>query len=122
MDDGNEKEKRFLLLHIHDQTVYTCVINTTPAKLLINSAALRRCQIAMPVSKHPFMDHDSWVDCTRGWPFLLSNVLRQLAENSKWIYGEVSGDLRDAVCGAIKVAPTISSSNKTMWMNALRPR
>lgn len=121
MDDGKQKEKRFIVLHV-DAFVAACVINSRPARLLLKQQELSRCQVSMPVSGHPFMDHDSWIDCSKGRRYALTDVLAQLSENPKWMLGVTSVELRKRVCEAISVAPTVRAIDKQVWIQALRGR
>lgn len=107
MDDGQIHEKRYVVLRV-DATSTCCVVNSRIGPFIQARPELLQCQVAMPVVDHDFMDHDSHVDCSRTKVFATDRVVRELLGKSDWILGEVSGDLRNQIIGALKYSPTLS--------------
>ena len=106
MDDGVVHEKRFIVLHVDEQTV-TCVINSRVGPFILDRPALLRCQVQMRGEVHTFMDHDSFVDCSRTRAYPSADVVNDLVREPGWILGHITSDLRDEILGALKHAPTL---------------
>jgi hypothetical protein len=106
MDDGRIHEKRFVVLVVDDYTV-TCVINSEISPFIKHRADMLRCQVTMPLGDHAFMDHDSHVDCSRTRTYATVEVVRDLMDRPECILGVISPDLREAIVGALKFAPTL---------------
>jgi hypothetical protein len=107
MDDGQIHEKRFVLLRVDDDSV-CCVINSQVSRFIQNRPDMLRCQVAMAVADHVFMDHDSHVDCSRTKNFTTARVVRELMDRPEWILGDISVDLRDEIIVGLKFSPTLS--------------
>jgi hypothetical protein len=118
MDDGRVREKRFVLLAV-DETTVTCVINSRINDFIKHRPDLLRCQVVMPRSAHPFMDHDSHVDCSRTRSYATADVVRDLAAGPEWILGSVSPELREEIVAALKCAPTLAPSEVAFLVRAL---
>ena len=109
MDDGKLQEKRFVVLHVDENTV-CCVINSVVGAFLQARPTLLKCQVSMAVVTHGFMSHDSSVDCSRTRAFATSEVIRDLMAQPTWVLGQIAPELRNEIIGALKFAPTLSPS------------
>jgi len=107
MDDGVLQEKRFLVVSVESETV-TFVINSEIGNYLKARPALLKCQVGMDVATHPFMTHDSHVDCSRARSYPKQQVIAQLIAEPSWVLGDITADLRSQVVAAIKSSPTLS--------------
>ena len=112
MDDGQLHEKRFVVLHVDEQTV-ACVINSGIGPFIRVRPHLLRCQVAMLIKSHSFMSNDSHVDCSRVRAFGTSDVLRDLVAQPGWILGSITLELRDEIVAALKQSSTISAVEVT---------
>lgn len=112
MDDGKVKEKRFLILAVDADTV-TFVMNSEIGAFIQSRPQLLKCQAPIDAASHPFMDHDSHVDCSRFRLYSTSEVVRQLVARPDWILGTVSADVRAQVAAAAKASPLISPAELT---------
>lgn len=118
MDDGELHEKRFVVLHVDEHTV-TCVINSEISAFLKARPAMLRCQVSMPATVHPFMSHDSHVDCSRARTYLTSSVVRELVAQPGWVLGSITTDLRDEIVAALKYSPTLSAAEVATLCDSL---
>lgn len=118
MDDGVLHEKRFVVLHVDEHTV-TCVINSEVSAFLQARPALLKCQVAMPAAAHPFMRHDSHVDCSRARTYRTSDVVRELVAEPGWVLGTITTDLRDEISAALKFSQTLSVEEAARYCNSL---
>lgn len=118
MDDGQLHEKRFIVMHIDEQTI-TCIINSTISAFVRNRPALLKCQVAMSSESHTFMQHDSHVDCSRPRHFATAEVIEELMNKPDWVLGQITTDLRDDIVGAIKFSETISGADVALLCTSL---
>lgn len=105
LDDGVEREKRFVVLAVDDTTV-ACVLNTKVNAIIAGNPSMLRCQVAV-ASGHEFADHDCHIDCSRVFTFSTDDVIKQLLAEKRWILGNVPHGLRDQIVSALKHSPTI---------------
>lgn len=118
MDDGDIHEKRFVVLHVDEMTV-TCVINSQISGFVERRPELLRCQVSMSAGEHPFMDHDSHVDCSRTRIYRTDDVVRDLANRPEWILGRVSPALTAGIVAALKFSPTLSAAEVELLLLSL---
>lgn len=107
MDDETIHEKRYVVLYADEATV-VCVINSAIGKFIANRPELCRCQVALPAAGHPFMDHDSFVDCSKVMRYRTADVVSDLFERPDWVLGEVGEGVRHDMIAALKFSPIIS--------------
>lgn len=118
MNDGELHEKRFVVLHVDDQTM-TCAINTQVSKFIQARPELNKCQVEMKSSSHAFMDHDSHVDCSRIREYSTNEVCAQLREHPEWILGSITIELRDEVVSGLKHSPAIPPATLSAALSSL---
>lgn len=118
MDDGKPHEKCFVVLHVDEHTV-TCVINSEINPFIANRPALMQCQVAMCVSAHAFMHHDSYIDCSRTHGWATEDVPRDLTRRPEWLLGEITTALRDDIVAALKFARTLSAAEVSVYCESL---
>ena len=107
MDDGQRQEKRFVVVEVEGDTA-TLVINSRIGPFIGARPNLLRCQVKIEAAAHPFMDHDSHIDCSRARNYPTSEVVDQLVDKPEWILGAVGSDTRDEILAAIKASDLIS--------------
>ncbi|NJM43126.1 MAG: hypothetical protein HC858_02405 [Brachymonas sp.] len=104
MDDGQIKEKRFVVLAVSSSTL-TCVINSSVNPYIANRDHLMRCQVKIDRAQHAFMAHDSFVDCSRIRTYALNDIQTQLNNQPEWLLGEINHELRTQILSALKFSP-----------------
>jgi hypothetical protein len=117
-DDGRFREKRYVVMHVDDNTV-TCIINSEISPFVKARPALLKCQVPMPSATHAFMRHDSHIDCSRTRLFATPDVVQELIGKSDWVLGNITPELRDAIVGAIKYSETLSVAEVTLLCESL---
>ena len=118
MDDGEIHEKRFVVVHVDERTV-TCIINSEIGAFLQSRPALLRCQAAMAVAAHPFMERDSHVDCSRTHAYATDAVVRDLVREPGWVLGVIATELRDEMLAAMKFSPVLSAREVQLLCESL---
>lgn len=112
MDDKREHEKRFVVVGVGEHMA-SFVINSEPGAFLTRRPALLKCQVKIDAVSHPFMNHDSHIDCSRVREYSLAEVLKQLQDEPSWVLGSVTESVRAEIAAAIKASPTISVADAT---------
>ncbi|WP_156404450.1 hypothetical protein [Curvibacter sp. PAE-UM] len=107
MNDGNVKEKRYVVLSVTAKTV-CCVVNSEKNAFVQARPTLARHHVPMDASSHVFMDHDSFVDCTQTKTFETSQVVSDLMERTEWMLGAISLELRDRIVTSLTTSSTIA--------------
>jgi hypothetical protein len=107
MDDGRVHEKRFLIVHVDENTV-ACVINSEIHPFIRNSPAILRCQVAIDPQAHPFMNWESHIDCSKVRQYPTETVVEELQNKPDWVLGNITTELRDQVVAAIKHSQQIA--------------
>lgn len=110
MDDGKVHEKRFLVLSVDARTT-TLVLNSEISRFVRARPEMLKCQVMMDVASHPFMDHDSHIDCSRTRGYSTSEVVDQLVANPSWVLGQIADPAGRQVIAAMKASVTISPSD-----------
>ncbi len=118
MDDGNAKEKRFIVLHVAEDT-FTCVINSELTRLQQKNSELFQCQVVMPQSSHTFMSWDSYIDCSRVRRYRTDEVCDQLEANPSLILGTITASLRDGISSALKYSRTAPPAEVIICVESL---
>lgn len=117
-DDGQVREKRYVVMHVGEDTV-TCIINSEINAFLMARPALLKCQVPMPCATHPFMQRDSYIDCSRTRTFSSAEVIQELMNKADWVLGSITAELRDDIVGAIKFAETLSVAEVSLLCESL---
>lgn len=93
MDDGLEHEKRFLIVHVDEETV-ACVINSEINSFISCRPELLKCQVEIDRETHPFMDWDSHIDCSKVKTYSTTEVIDSLTNTPAWVLGAISKEVR----------------------------
>lgn len=118
MDDRKVHEKRFVVLHVDDETL-TIVINSELNEFVERTPALRQCQVAMPKADHPFMRWDSFVDCSKIRKYRTQDLVNHLASNTTDAIGTITPELRDQIVSALKHSVTNLPADVKICADAL---
>jgi len=69
--------------------------------------------------EHDFLDHDSYVDCSRIHVFSVKEVEDQVLNDMSRINGFLSANARKRICEIVKGAKTLSLCEKTKILKDL---
>lgn len=116
---GTSFPPSFLELQIRRNLVPGAVINSEISAFLLRRPALLKCQVSMPAASHPFMNHDSHVDCSRTRVYNTRAVIGELIFQPDWILGAIDIDLRDNIVAALKFASTLTVKEVAQLCNSL---
>lgn len=118
MDDGVEHEKRFLILHVDENTT-TCVINSEINPFILNNDHLLKCQVKLDIENHSFMNWDSHIDCTKVKNYSTQMVVDTLINKPEWVLGQITSSLRDEVISALKHSRQIAPIDSAIYCASL---
>ena len=109
------KRKYSIIVAIAEDKFYigTVYINTEVNVLTINSPELVALQYKIYQAKYPFLQHDSFVDCSDMKARLQSELLRQLTNGGR-IIGRIAKDDLITVNSLIRSADTIIPYHKKL--------
>ncbi|WP_133702333.1 hypothetical protein [Roseateles toxinivorans] len=118
MDDGDVHEKRFVVVGADSDTV-TLVINSEIGPFIQARPKLLKCQVQIAAESHPFMDHDSHIDCSRLRTYTTTEVVRQLVAQPHWTLGSISDTVRNEIAAAMKASVVIEPAALSKWLPGL---
>lgn len=98
------KLKYVILAHLEDDWFYGLFINSLVHLFVQSKPKLLPCMASIPVATHPFLRHDSWVDCTDTYYFKQVD-----AENN---VGCIHVDMVPAIQAAVKACPKLLPNQK----------
>lgn len=87
-------------------------INSRPYTLAESNPKWKDTQVCIDTKNHPFLDHDSFIDCSRVLSLPIYEVERQLVADISRIHGVVSDAVQAKVIQAVRKNTTISGGKK----------
>lgn len=118
LPSGTTKEK-FLVLVGSDQDDLYFVVNSTPTEFIRRNKSLAVCQVTIDAASHPFLRHDSHIDCTLLLRLPRTRVLDDLVASPDRLKGTASDEVIEQVLAAVKRAPTLSVSEQILIAETL---
>jgi hypothetical protein len=96
------------------------LVNSKKSQWIEDRPALRDCQVVLQQRDHPFLRHDSHIDCTQARRDLpLEEIERQLMEDLDNLKGEITTAEREAIVYAVRGGTTIETRVKRAILTAL---
>src|SRR5450759_320835 len=102
------KQKFLVISCIKAETAFL-VINSKIPSFIVSKKHLCDCQVLIDKSSHDFLDHDSYVDCTKTYYEDTPEIFKELVADTGNLKGEVSDSVRKNILEALRNSPTISS-------------
>ncbi|WP_420594397.1 hypothetical protein [Deinococcus sp.] len=106
------KYKFFVCLHVTGDSVLGIVINSRINELG-QGPALRPCYATLSSEAHPFLEHDSWADCTRTFTVPLALLTDRR--------GQLTPDAARAVLEAVRVCPRLKPRTQGVLLAVALP-
>lgn len=134
-------EKRLVpgrILHVHCSftnppkhkfLVYIChhspqcsffIINSEINQFKQNRPSLSQCQVKIDQVSHPFLDHDSYVDCSKVQTISFKDLSDQLTKSNDGFKNIISLEVKKAILVVVKNTKTLSQQEKIYIQNALQ--
>lgn len=102
------KYKFVVIAHVEDSYALGFVINSRVNDFYANKPELAPCHVAISQADHPFLEHDSFVDCTE--VFTVPSV--NLSADAK--RGGLSEASQAAVLRGVEVCPVLRTKHKKL--------
>lgn len=113
------RPKYLVVLHV-DEECCTLVVNSRVNPFIEKHSDLSVCQVRIDAARHSFLNHDSHIACHQVLRLPTAGVVRELMADMTRVKGELHEEVRNAVMGAIKRAPTLSPAQQTLFIEALK--
>ncbi len=111
---------KYLVVACIKPEVLLLVINSSIPPFVAKRQDLCKCQVQVNVSDHPFLRHDSYVNCAEVIrESEQPNMRRQLVKKVGRIKGKVSPIARRKILNAVRQARTLSRADKEAIRDAL---
>jgi hypothetical protein len=109
---------KFLLVACVEPILNLFVINSEIPDFVQKRPHLKRCQVKMDVASHPFLTHDSYIDCKDA----IISITREHAEEQIYnemnrLKGNIKEPVKEKVIAAIKSCEKLKPQNVT-WILA----
>ena len=114
-------KEKYLVLACPGSTSLLFVINSRIHPFIAKRPELNQAQIKLSVSNYPFLEHDSFINCSEVIDaFDETDIKNQLLSDLGRIKGELNVDTKQAIIQVVQKAKTISKQHKTLIINALK--
>lgn len=110
---------KYLVIIDLDSEAHCLVINTHVHPIFGNDLC-RDSIILIDVATHPFMHHDSHINCNEVKRLPLVEVRAEINANADCLKGAVSDDLRTSIIEAIHVSPFLTPKQKQRYIGSLQ--
>ena len=112
-------KEKFLALACINPDPWFFIINSDINDYVRKKPYLEKCQVRIDVANHTFLDHDSYIDCTRLHRIPATEIHRQLGADFNRIKTVLSQNVKANVIAAIKFARTLSQEEKASILATL---
>ena len=121
-DFTDPPKEKYLVLACVEPEPLLFVINSSIPAFIARRPDMRRCQVRVTTSTHPFLDHDSFINCAETIPLSdQPNMRQQLLTGVGRIKGTLDDAARRQVLNAVRAAVTVSPSYKKAIEDGLSP-
>ena len=111
---------KFLVLVCWNEEPLLLVINSEVSRYYQKHSLLHSCQVLLQASEYHFLNHDSYVDCTKVVAGQVMREIRRLClDDIGSIKGELNPDTKEKIRRAVRRAVGISEYHKKAIESAL---
>lgn len=114
-----QKEKFLALVCINPEPRFF-IINSEINTFVRKRPYLEKCQVRIDAKSHPFLAHDSFIDCTEVHPIAIAEIHRQIGADFNRIKTVLSPAVIANVIAAVKFARTLSPEEQSAILAALK--
>jgi hypothetical protein len=81
---------------------------------------IKRCQVKIDAASHPFLTHDSYIDCKDAITSLTrEHIEEQILNDMSRLKGNIEEPVKEQVIAAVKSCETLKQQNATWILAAL---
>lgn len=95
------------------------VINTQPTDHQLSEPALKKQLIALDKKSHPFLSHDSIVNCAQLHPIKVRDVEQHIREKPRDMKCRISTAIRDQILKIVPDSVTLTEEEKEAVVRSL---
>jgi len=106
------KNKFLLLLGSNSPNFSFFVINSAINNFILHNNHLLECQVLIDKRNHPFLDHDSYLDCSKIYQIAIDSVKDQLVADSNPIKMSIRADIKRSILDAVRKSKTLTPKEK----------
>jgi len=114
------KEKYLVLVSVEPGPLLF-VVNSRVSPFIADRPDLSKCQVMLAASDYAFLDHDSFIDCSRAISLPEDEITSQLIADLGRMRGTLSPTTRQQITRVVQAAQTISPAHKRAIELALAP-
>jgi len=112
------KDKYLLLVCTNPEPIFF-VINSEINKFKLSRPYLSQCQVCIEDKQHGFLDHNSFVDCTKSIKIDYSEFESQLLSDMSRFKGKIIPEVQREVISAVQKSRTINRRDKALIITSL---
>ena len=111
------KQKRLVILAMgNDEAVVGYLfINSEINPNLFRTPALKALHLPLDKDRHGFLDHDSYLDCSKIFKVDMEQLRQAIASEPGQHIGCMDGETFETAIGIVRAAPTISPRDKDFF-------
>lgn len=119
-DDTTPPKEKYLVLVTDIHAPLLFLINSKIGPFILSRPHLLKCQVQINAAQNPYLDHDSFIDCSRviEW-FDEADIRRQVLDDTGRLSGELDPLTRQQVIRAVQQSDTISAHYQSLIVDAL---
>lgn len=119
-DFTKPRKDKYLFLACKKPKPLFFVINTRLNQYIQRKEKLLKSQTVIDVASHPFLRHDSYIDCKTAYTINIEDVIEQLSNDMKRIKGKTSSNLLTNIIETVKSCVTLPNREKQWILNDLK--
>jgi hypothetical protein len=105
----NPPKNKYLIVANLERQLLFFTINSAVPNFILKNANLLSTQILIKKSDHPFLEHDSFINCNECINCIsFDNIFKQIADDGTRIKGTISHNIRDQIIDTLSNSDTIS--------------
>ena len=117
----NPQKEKYLVVVCTGKRPFLLIINSRIHPFIAKRPDLLKCQVKLSASDYDFLDHDSFVDCSKVIDhFRDSEIREQLLADIGRVKGELNAYTISDVVRAVQSAKTISAHHKNKIVDSLK--
>lgn len=110
---------KYLVIVCEDMPILAFIINSKVPNLVTKDPSLVPTQVLIEASTHPFLSHDSYINCNEAIKLTFEDIENQVLQDMSRIKEPVTIDIIQKIKTAISLATGISNKDKKSIIKAL---
>jgi len=117
----NPQKEKYLVLACPGNRPLLFIINSAIHPFIAGRPYLLKCQVRLSASDYDFLDHDSFIDCSKVIDdFHNTQVREQILDDITRVKGELNANAKRNIVRVVRDAKTISQHRKRQIVDSLK--